>query len=362
MRADIFCRVVDNYGDIGVCWRLARRLREGHGWQLRLWVDDLDAFARLQPQVDPALAAQQLGGIEIRRWDDAASDAPGEIVIEAFACDPPARFVAAMRAQPQPPVWINLEYLSAEDWVQDCHGLPSMRPDGLRKYFFFPGFTARTGGLIREAGLTQARDGWQANAAARAAFLRELGVVRAHPDSRLVTLFCYPHAPYLEMARALASRPTLLLAPQGVAPGLEAAAGGLLQIARIPFVTQPDFDRLLWSADLNFVRGEDSFIRAAWAARPLVWQIYPQDDDVHLDKLHAWLQHYPAPPAARELQLRWNTPQTPADWAGTLSAALDGSHWAQWQNQARQWDAEQAARPDLGDSLVKFCADIINSR
>ena len=52
MRADIFCRVVDNYGDIGVCWRLARRLAQVPGWRPRLWVDDLRAFARIQPGLD----------------------------------------------------------------------------------------------------------------------------------------------------------------------------------------------------------------------------------------------------------------------------------------------------------------------
>ena len=40
---DIFCSVVDNFGDIGVCWRLARRLSAGLGQQVRLWVDDLAA-------------------------------------------------------------------------------------------------------------------------------------------------------------------------------------------------------------------------------------------------------------------------------------------------------------------------------
>ena len=44
---DIFCTVVDNYGDIGVCWRLARQLAAEHGFAVRLWVDDLASFARL---------------------------------------------------------------------------------------------------------------------------------------------------------------------------------------------------------------------------------------------------------------------------------------------------------------------------
>lgn len=361
MQADIFCRVVDNYGDIGVCWRLARRLRAGHDWQIRLWVDDLRAFARIQPEIDAHAARQSLQGIEVLRWDDdAVIPQPGDVVIEAFACDLPAAFVARMRERP--PVWVNLEYLSAEDWVESCHAMPSQRPDGLTKYFFFPGFTAATGGLIREPGLSAERDAFQADKAAQQAFLGRLGVQGQAPDSRVVSLFCYPQAPFRELAQALGRRPTLLLVPQGVAPGLEEAAGGQLQIARIPFVTQPDFDRLLWCADINFVRGEDSFVRAAWAARPLVWQIYPQEENVHLEKLQAWLNRYPAPAAARALFEAWNDASGQADWQALIDAALENPVWPAWQAAARDWDAGFAQRPDLGDALADFCAKLLNTR
>ena len=36
---DVFCRVVDNYGDAAVCWRLARQLADEHGARVRLWID-----------------------------------------------------------------------------------------------------------------------------------------------------------------------------------------------------------------------------------------------------------------------------------------------------------------------------------
>jgi len=371
MRADLFCRVVDNYGDIGVCWRLARRLAHGHGWRVRLWVDDLAVFARIQPEVRTDAALQQLGGIEIVLWTaepDPARLQPADVVIEAFACDPPAAYVAAMRETR--PVWINLEYLSAETWVEACHGLPSHRSDGLLKYFFFPGVTPATGGLIREPGLSAERDALQASRARQQDFLRGLGLGAqdvsqlASPAARIATLFCYPNAPWAELAAALEAdaRPTLLLVPQGVAPELESsvAAGGRLRVARVPFVRQDDFDRLLWCADLNFVRGEDSFVRAAWAARPLVWHIYQQHDDVHLDKLAAWQARHPAPPAAQALERAWN-----ADAAAVprlLADALAEPTWTAWQESARQWDAERAGRPDLADKLVDFCTELLNSR
>ena len=126
---DIFCTVVDNFGDIGVSWRLARQLANEHGMAVRLWVDDLTSFARLCPQVDVMLDTQYQQAVEVRRWP--AEFPPVEsaaLVIEAFACRLPQRYEAAMAARVDKPVWINLEYLTAEDWVEGCHRLPSPHP------------------------------------------------------------------------------------------------------------------------------------------------------------------------------------------------------------------------------------------
>ena len=113
---DLFCRVVDNYGDIGVCWRLARQLVVEHGAQVRLIVDDLAAFRFLAPEIDPALTQQHLLGVDVIAWHISDALQPAAIVIEAFACDPPAPYVLLMAAHAEKPVWINLEYLSAEAW------------------------------------------------------------------------------------------------------------------------------------------------------------------------------------------------------------------------------------------------------
>lgn len=368
MRADIFCRVVDNYGDVGVCWRLARRLAHGLGWPVRLWVDDLVPFARIEPGVDPGCDRQLAQGVEIVHWTDPAPDLePGDAVIEAFACDPPEAFVARMaRCRP---VWINLEYLSAQAWTESCHGLPSPQPGGLVKYFFFPGFTPATGGLLREPGLLAQRDAWRASPEAQAALLASLGLpseaLRAWQEgARLYTLFCYPHAPAQALAAFLANagQPALLLVPEGVAPGLSSGPFGCLRIARVPFLPQPDFDRLLWTAHANFVRGEDSFVRALWAGRPMVWHIYPQDEGAHLGKLAAWLDRYGAPAAARELILAWNGAPgaLPVDQA--LGAALGEPAWSQWAAHADAWSREGGAGPDLAEALATFIRDRAGTR
>jgi uncharacterized repeat protein (TIGR03837 family) len=164
MTWDIFCTVVDNYGDIGVTWRLARQLADEHALPVRLWVDDLAAFQQIRPEIDPASDIQHLAGVEVRRWTSPLPDTePGEVVIEALACNLPDEFIHRMAARQPPPVWLNLEYLSAEDWVAGVHGLPSPHPRlSLTKHFFMPGYTRQTGGLTRERWLTTERDAFQA--------------------------------------------------------------------------------------------------------------------------------------------------------------------------------------------------------
>lgn len=369
VRWDIFCAVVDNYGDIGVTWRLARQLVAEHEVAVRLWVDELAALQRLCPQADTQLASQVLEGVEVCHWPaDWQSVQPGEVVIEAFACHLPAAFVSAMAAEPRKPLWLNLEYLSAEDWVGGCHGLPSPQSGGLQKFFFFPGFTDDTGGLLREGDLLRRRQRFQADPAARAAFLAGLGVPLLE-GARLISLFAYENAGLASWLDVLAAdaRPTQLLVPQGRILGdlqawlgeAELSAGcwrrANLQINVLPFVRQQDYDLLLWSCDFNVVRGEDSFVRAQWAGRPLLWHIYVQEEQAHLEKLEAFLQLYlqalsvEAATALGELWRAWNTGQD----MGEAWAALQ-KVWPEVNEQAERWCLQQASRPDLAAALAEF--------
>lgn len=364
LQADIFCRVVDNYGDIGVCWRLARRLAHGHGWSVRLWVDDLRTFSRLVPEVADMSGHGRIRGIDIFHWTTSPPQpcpSPGDVVIEAFACDTPPAFAARLGPRH---VWLNLEYLSAEDWVASCHALPSPQPGGLTKYFFFPGFTPDTGGLLREPGLLRERDAFQASPASKAAFLAAAGVpagplaqaLEGHAD--LVSVFCYRDAPLSRLHALLSARPrpAVMLLADGVAPQWHAGQHGSLHIVRLPFFEQDDYDRLLWAADINFVRGEDSFVRAQWAGRPLVWHIYPQADSAHIDKLSAWLDRYPAPPGVAALHEAWNGATSPDDVGPALAAVLHPSVLADWTRRAALWSRTLAHGPELADAISDFCA------
>jgi uncharacterized repeat protein (TIGR03837 family) len=371
----IFCKVVDNFGDIGICWRLSRQFHAEHGIAVTLWVDDLASFRRIWPQVDVNAAVQQIDGVTVRHWAGQDGDfAPGDIpgmVIEFFGVDLPPGYIAAM-AQCEPrPVWINYEGLSAEEWVEGCHRLPSMHPRlKLTKHFFFPGFTDKTGGLLRERGLVEERARFQADPAAAADFLAGLGVPPAEMEALKVSLFCYPHAPVAEMFRAWeqGGEKVTCLVPEGVAReqvqafiGGDAAAGaaatrGALTVRVIPFMPQTDYDRLLWACDLNFVRGEDSWVRAQWAARPFIWHIYPQDENLHHVKLRAFLQKYVVNTQSLvDFSLRWNE-------AG--EGRMD-ELWTSLQaelptivSRAHEWEAQMLVNGDLVSNLLNFARSL----
>lgn len=362
MRFDIFCRVIDNFGDIGVCWRLTRQLAQMQGnHHVTLWVDDLSRFQRIENNVK-LQAVQHLGpSIKVVHWTDPAPVyPPGDVVIEAFNCELPESFVKTMVIKDS--LWINLEYLSAEPWVDACHALPSLQSNGLKKFFFFPGFTPLTGGLLREPGLLSQRDQWLSDPKLRWTLLRQIGV----PDAciqglqtgwRQALLFAYPSAPIEALVKGLTGdkSPWVLLVPQGMHPSVGALACPQVTIVEIPFVDQRVFDQLLWSSDLNFVRGEDSLVRALWAGKPLIWQIYEQEEEAHLVKLSAWLNRSLYPADVKALMMAWNQRDT-LRVQTHLANLLETSRWTQWQAAASEWTKQLAKQSDLADNLMAFCA------
>jgi uncharacterized repeat protein (TIGR03837 family) len=360
---NIFCKVIDNFGDLGVCWRLSRNLA-ARGQKVRLWVDDATALRWMAPQGCP--------GVEVRAWTQplpVQGAVAGDVLVEAFGCEVPPEFVAifARRSRDggKPVAWINLEYLSAEPYVERSHGLPSPVMSGpgagLTKHFFYPGFTLRTGGLLREPDLMQRQAGFD-----RADWLRRTGI-EWRPTERLVSLFCYEPKALPQLLDQLAgdSVPTRLLVTGGRASAAVLATiedkmrlqpswnvRGSLSISHLPLLTQIDFDHLLWACELNFVRGEDSLVRALWAGRPLVWQIYPQHDDIHHSKLDAFLDLIQAPASLRQLHLGWN---------GVNQAPLGPLELQSWGETVRVCRERLLQQPDLVSQLLEFVASIRTS-
>ncbi len=371
---DIFCAVIDNFGDIGVCWRLARQLAREHGWQVRVFVDDLHAFARLCPVLDTTRATQSVEGVVVEHWHApthaGATLQIADVVIEAFACELPPVYVAAMAARARRPVWLNLEYLSAEDWVADFHLRPSPHPRyPLVKHFFFPGLGPGTGGVLKERDLDATRIAFESSAVVRAAWWRDTaGAPPPAPDATVISLFAYEN-PAIDGLLAQwrdHAAPIVLLVPQGRISGAVArffglssfepgahAVHGALRAHSLAFTEQRGYDPLLWASDLNFVRGEDSFVRAQWAAKPFIWHIYPQADDAHLPKLDAALDHYARPlPAAARGALKafwhaWNGRGVP-DWPAFAR------HLPEFSARAGSWATELAQPGDLAGNLAEF--------
>jgi uncharacterized repeat protein (TIGR03837 family) len=361
MQWDLFCEVVDNYGDAGVCWRLACGLARA-GASVRLWIDAPALVGWMAPDGQAGVTVVDASDPDAVRA--AAAGHVPDVLVEAFGCDPApalvARFAAGIAADGRPRPWINLEYLSAEPHVERLHTLPSpvfQGPGaGLTKHFFYPGFTMATGGLLREPGLAARRAAFD-----RAGWLAAHGI--AWRGEHLVTLFCYePRAlPGLLAQWASGPEPIRLLVTAGrAAPAVRGAlaalggdaTGGLgaLSIDFLPLLTQVGFDELLWTGDFNFVRGEDSLVRALWAGAPFAWQIYPQDDDAHHAKLDALLDAIAAPPSLRRFHAAWNAiDETPLAWPDAVERAA-------WTVAAEAARTRLAAQDDLVTRLLAFTA------
>lgn len=361
----IFCRVIDNFGDAGVCWRLARQMADEHRFAVSLFIDLPEMLTPIAPdsrlaEVGPQDAsvgnsrdgsrssrdsgrsfeplerhslahkpAERLstaddGAREVRVIHWVEGNEAGMLrrahrepvaIISGFGCELPAGVRAGLGTGGRAaPVWVDFEYLSAEDWVEAFHGRASPKPqDSAIAHYFFPGFTPLTGGLLRESGLEERRRLFLRTGESER-FLTGLGLTgmgedsrhagpadRAMPRARRISLFCYRDAPLSAWLRAIAEsdEPTLVCAAAPIAtaafsaigarPEADRWASGNLEIRRVPMLSQDDYDRLLWSCELNIVRGEDSWIRAHWAARPFIWQPYPQTEGTHLIKLDAFL-------------------------------------------------------------------------
>ena len=383
---DIFCAVVDNYGDIGVTWRLAKQLSNEKQIDICLWVDDLHSFSHILPQLDPLLTTQVHHGITINLWSNplAIEYQPGSVLIEAFACELPDEVKHALlalhvqhKADPklqQPPVWINLEYLSAESWVAGCHGLPSMQANGLKKHFYFPGFSDNTGGLLCERDLFLRRDEWQNNPLNRMALFSQLGLSGIEAKDTVISVFSYESSALLALCQLWQQSEQIIhaLIPKGRSlnsltcilpkPIDELNSGdqirlGNLIIHILPMTDQEGYDKLLWSCDFNIVRGEDSFLRAQWAAKPFIWHIYVQEEDYHLIKLDAFMQVYcnNLPP---ELANSWQALNLAFNQEQGEQAIM---HWQQLNlvnlpllQHAKQWPVDAINDVDLASRLVQF--------
>ena len=356
MRWDIFCQIVDNYGDAGVCWRLARSLSSLHGQEVRIFCDDLPTFNLLASGVDAAIKDK----IDIQPWEASYSNArhpvqTPDVVIEAFGCELPERYLAGLFIAPIKPLIINLEYLSAEPWIVDFHAKASPQSHGISKYFFFPGFQEEVGGILVDPIPPEGE-----MVAKKIPHDLKAVWTKLRSSAKRISIFCYPGAPlrrWLEDLGALGEDIDILLT-HGHAELLNLYGEQPIQLPKnlqlvpMPFVSQDDYDWVLSQCDFNIVRGEDSFVRAQLAGKPFIWHIYPQEDRAHEVKLAAFLDLY-LEEANQELRLATIAAMTwamPSQWFEALS--LWNTHSKAWRTHLlkNQGDGGLAAR------LLRFVA------
>ncbi len=350
-------------------------------------------------------------------WSEPFPDVlPADVVIEAFSCKLPHTYVTAMAriaeqidlnekieasrkelgvtgnvnrynegevitgsnvAPPligRKPAWINLEYLSAENWVESHHKLPSPHPFlPLTKYFFFPGFSSKTGGLLLERDLLTRRDAFQRDTEQKRAFWQSINMEVPKSEKLKISLFAYENAALGGLFDVWQSgeQSILCLVPEGRilkevgqyfgddSPIVGSAYScGSLDVRVLPFIEQDRYDELLWACDVNFVRGEDSFVRAQWAGKPFIWQIYPQHDEVHLKKLDAFLTLYGkqlgefGSQAVNSLFNAWSIEKGAGlAWPAFISAR------GEIERHTRQW-ARHLAENNLALNLLDFSREI----
>ena len=397
LKWDIFCNVVDNFGDIGVCWRLACNLA-ARGKTVRLWTNDASPLAWMAPDGQANIEViecengipKDAGTAYKARLDtlldavlDAVPDALPDVLVDTFDCEFAINLIAAQAINTPAsgtnsttlehirPVWLNLEYLTAESFAERAHTLPyvhrSGAAQGWTQRYFYPGFNDKTGGLLREVDLFERqkafdKTAWLAGLKFEVSnYSHSESIKPTLSSSRLISLFCYEPAALESLIDQLSNSetPTCLLVTAGRATHavrtvlegkkrLEPAylLSKQLSILYLPQLTQTDYDHLLWCCDLNFVRGEDSLVRAIWATKPFIWQIYPQHDGVHLAKLGAFLAMMEAPASLKIAHQVWNSSANEATFPD-LELGI-------WAKSAQNLSTKLRLQVDLASSLIAF--------
>ncbi|MBW0454196.1 MAG: elongation factor P maturation arginine rhamnosyltransferase EarP [Candidatus Kinetoplastibacterium crithidii] len=362
MKIDIFCKIIDNYGDIGFSWRLANDLANNYNCIVRLIVDNLTTLSSINSKINSNSKYQIIDNIQILDWnsDYILEIKPAELIIETFSCKIPDEYIHKIIENRS--CWINIEYLTAESWIESCHLLPSKISKNSNKFFFFPGFNDKTGGIILEPNLIKKRNVFQESLSTQMSFLKTLGIddnlLKERSNKIFCYLFCYNTTPIEDIIKGFIklNKEIVIFANIGN-PILQFAKyydHTMIKIIKIPFIDQNDFDKLLWSMDVNFVRGEDSFIRAIWSGRPMIWNIYKQKDNIHINKLDYWINIYNPPISVKKLMYSWNKNNSNL-LIKSIQESFSYENWIKWQKHAKNWSNNLSQQSSLSFRLLKFC-------
>lgn len=340
----IFCRVIDNFGDAGVAWRLAKNLQNDLSCQMVLVIDNFTTLGRLLPELNHQAIQQKVNQINIIQWNNEHTlsgylkNMPNpDLVIETFACELPD-FVKEIILQNKA-LWLNWEYLTAENWAEDMHLLPSLQANGANKYFYFMGFSEKSGGLLREKSLLP---------------------TAAKPVSGSLKTYIFAYSSN--------SWQKWFACWQEIMPNMTVSLAGNqirlpenhLIFQQMAFVPQTQFDDLLAQFDFIVVRGEDSFVRTQYTGKPFFWHIYPQENQAHIAKLHAFWQKVYAyfPPELAKAHARLSDELNGAvvlsDTERTHNFMILFENFSQWQNTQQQWQAYLFSQKSANEKLIAW--------
>lgn len=394
----ILCKVVDNFGDIGVVFRLSRALSDFPNISLRIITDNLRAFSLLSPGINPGADEQFFNGWQIFNWN--ASDAclsaftknPPHLIIECFQCGRPEWLDHLLFNIKIPNIAriIMLDYLTAETYAETFHCLKSLtRSARVQKVNFMPGFTPKTGGLILDRQFLKSLQPDKGGACPSLPSnpLRSfacplpplLGDTPKTPQepSFNILFFSYPqnHTPVINAIQTFSKNAgcsvKVLLAQGAGFDSFKSAYKSareekspsekpIFKLTELPFLPQTDWDALMCKTPLLFIRGEDSLSRACLCGVPFIWNAYPQSDDYQLVKVQALLDrmrpHFP-PELFEKTEACWLTYNGAQ---GNLNSAITNFllSYAELRPCFKDFSRSLLQNGDLADNLIEFMIKI----
>lgn len=299
---DIFCEVIDNYGDVGVSYRLARELKKYYPLKkIRLIIDKTDELNLIKKNFD---------NIEIIKFSELNEQIKtSDLIIECFACNIPCIYME--KAYTESKILINLEYFSSEDWIEDFHLQESFLGKGnLRKFFFMPGISPKSGGLIIDNDFIKRKETVEKN---RSFYLKKFNLEEGY--DLIGSIFSYEKnfEELISTLNKLGKKILLLIMSEKTQRNFIKYFDNVnkydkIQFVKLPFYPYDEYEEILSLCDFNFVRGEDSFARALLLGKPFLWHIYPQTENTHMIKLKSFLNRYC--PDCKELKdsfIRYNS-------------------------------------------------------
>ena len=304
---DVFCEIIDNFGDIGVVYRISKELKKiFQNVRIRIVLNRLEEFKAINKKVKDT-DYQEIDGLicvtEKYVKENIETFGVSDVFIEAFGCNVPEEYVK--QAKENSKLWINLEYLSGEKWIEDFHLCESLIDSKtLKKIFFMPGFSEKSGGVIIDSGfLERMKYGKENRDEVFKKYFKDFDL----KDKFIGTVFSYEKnfENLLETLKNYEKETVLLLMGEKtqksfseiLKKNLTEDYGNIVKYGKITmiysdFFSQEEYEEIISASDFNFTRGEDSFVRGIILGKPFMWHIYLQEEKAHMDKIKAFTERF----------------------------------------------------------------------